>query len=235
MGPQGRHRPRRVEDLTAYQSARYARRYTTLVNRVREAEARLMPGHTELTEAVARYYYKLLAYKDEYEVARLHTQTGFLERIATKFEGDYKLVFHLAPPLLARPDPVTGEIRKRSFGPWMLRVFALLARLKFLRGTPLDPFAYAEDRKLDRALLADYRKTVDDLLKSLTPENHAIAVELAALPEAVRGYGPVRKRHAEHAAERKAELLEQWNGGGRAPHLGDAGPARVPARVVMAG
>jgi indolepyruvate ferredoxin oxidoreductase len=114
---------RRVAELTAYQDARYARRYADLVGGVREAEAAKAPGRSGLAEAVARGHYKLLATKDEYEVARLHTETGFLERLNQAFEGDYRLVFHLAPPLWAKADPATGEPRKRAFGPWMLRAF----------------------------------------------------------------------------------------------------------------
>ena len=190
---------RRTAELTAYQNARYARRYARLVERMRGAEARQTPGHTELAEAAARYLYKLMAYKDEYEVARLHTETGFQQRIAALFEGDYKLVFHLAPPLLAR--------RKHAFGPWMLRVFRILASLRALRGTPLDPFAWSADRRQDRRLLAEYQQTLEHLIETLTPANHAIAVELAALPEAIRGYGPIRERHAAHAAARRTQLL----------------------------
>ncbi len=226
---------RRVEDLTSYQDARYARRYAELVRRVREAEAGQAPGRTELAQAVARYYHKLLAYKDEYEVARLHTETGFLERIGTMFEGDYKVVFHLAPPLLAKRDPVTGQPRKRAYGPWMLRAFRLLARLRPLRGTPLDPFAYSRDRKLDRELLCEYERTIGELLSVLDAGNHAAVVELAALPGAVRGFGPVKERHVEHAARRRAELLEAIKGAGQLTQRGDGGVKQNRSRVVMAG
>ena len=202
---------RRVEELTAYQDAAYAQRYEALVRRVREAEERAVPGHAEFAEAVARSYYKLLAYKDEYEVARLHARTGFAERVASMFEGDYKLVFHLAPPMLARRDPVTGEPRKRAFGPWMLRAFGVLARLRRLRGTPFDPFGRSEDRRLDRALLVAYEASVGKAIDRLDAGTHAAAVELAALPNAVRGYGHVRARHAGHAAKRREELLYSLN------------------------
>lgn len=226
---------RRVEDLTSYQNARYARRYAELVRRVREAETLKVPGRTEMAEAVARYYHKLLAHKDEYEVARLHTETGFLERIEGMFEGDYKVVFHLAPPLLAERDPVTGQPRKRAYGPWMLRAFRLLARLRRLRGTPLDPFAFSKDRKLDRALLAEYERTIEGLLPVLDAGNHAAAVELAALPGAVRGFGHVKERHVEHAARRRAELLATIEGDGEPTRRGDGGVERNRSRVVMAG
>ncbi|MBO1075069.1 indolepyruvate ferredoxin oxidoreductase family protein [Roseomonas marmotae] len=224
---------RRVTELTAYQDARYARRYADLVRRVREAEAARTPGRGELTEAVAKGHYKLLATKDEYEVARLYTQTGFLELLERSFEGDTRLVFHLAPPLWARIDPATGEPRKRAFGPWMLHALRVLARLRRLRGTAFDPFRFSEDRKLDRRLLAEYEHLVDELIATLHASNHALAVELASLPEQIRGYGPVRRRHAEHAKRQEARLLKEFR-------RGDAGPdesgERVPeAPVLMRG
>ncbi len=213
---------RRVDDLTGYQNARYARRYSRLVQSVRDAEARTTPGLTDLSEAVARYAYKMLAYKDEYEVARLHSRTGFVERTSAMFEGDFKLKFHLAPPLFSKIDPVTHEPVKRAFGPWILTAFGALARLKVLRATPLDVFSWTEDRKLDRALLAEYENTVAAVAAKLTPANHAVAVELASWPELVRGFGHIRVRHAGHAAKRRAELAGQLDGGA-------AAPARTPA------
>ena len=131
---------RRAAYLTGYQNAAYAERYRALVEQVSKAETERVPGSDALTAAVARNLHKLMAYKDEYEVARLHTDTGFLERVGAMFEGDWKLKFHLAPPLLAALDPVTGEPEKRAYGQWMLRAFRVLARLKGLRGTWLDPF-----------------------------------------------------------------------------------------------
>jgi indolepyruvate ferredoxin oxidoreductase len=225
---------RRVEDLTAYGGARHARRYADLVARVREAEAAKVPGRTGLAEAVARGHYKFLATKDEYEVARLYTETGFLERLKRDFEGDYTLNVHLAPPLWAKRDPATGEPRKRAFGPWMLRAFRLLARLRRLRGTALDPFRWTEDRKLDRRLLDEYERLVGELVSALRPGNHDIAVELASLPDGIRGFGHVRKRHAEHAKRREAALLDEFRG--RGERRDDADEERVPeAPVVMAG
>ena len=121
---------RRAEFLTDYQDAAYAQRYATLVAKVGEVEARVMPGMTALTEAVARYYFKLLAIKDEYEVARLYTDGDFAKRVAAQFEGDYKLTFHLAPPLSNKPDPVTGEAKKSVYGPWMMAAFRVLAKMR---------------------------------------------------------------------------------------------------------
>ncbi len=224
---------RRVRDLTAYQNARYARRYEKCLRRVREAETRAVPGQTALTEAVARNAYKLMAYKDEFEVARLHTETGFRERIDAMFEGDYKLNFHLAPPLLSRPDPITGVPRKIAFGPWMASAFRLIARLRFLRGTPLDPFGHAADRKLDRALLAEYERTIETVLGALSAANHATAVQIATIPEGIRGFGHVRARYAAHAREHQAALLARFQGSlDSAPRQ----PQEMERpRVVMAG
>jgi indolepyruvate ferredoxin oxidoreductase len=224
---------RRVKELTAYQDAAYARRYTALVERVREAEQAKAPKQTRLTEAVARYYYKLLAYKDEYEVARLYTDGEFMKRVNETFEGDFKLRFHLAPPLLARPDPVTGEPRKRSYSPWMWHVFKVLAKLKGLRGTAFDVFGYSEDRKLERRLLAEYEQMIDELATRLDRGNYEAAVELASVPELIRGFGHVKKRHVEHAKKREAELLERFRT--KTQPRDEGGEAMLHPDVAMAG
>ena len=171
---------RRVTFLTAYQSARYARRYRALVAKVQAAEAEKAPGMSGLAEAVARYLFKLMAYKDEYEVARLYTDTSFVERVKNTFDGDnLRFEFHLAPPLLAKPDPITGEPKKMSFGPWLLKVFAVLAKFKFLRATPLDPFGYTAERRTERRLVSEYIAVLDEIIERLTPGNHDVAVALA--------------------------------------------------------
>ncbi len=226
---------RRVADLTAYQNAAYAKPYADLVARTRAAEAAAMPGHTEFTEAVARYLYKLMAIKDEYEVARLFTSTGFIERVRGMFEGDAKLYFNLAPPNLNRRDPVTGELQKQEYGPWMLHVFRLLAALRGLRGTRLDIFGRTEERRKDREILARYRAMMEQLIGRLCPANHAVAVDLATWPELIRGYGHVRARHITHADERWAELTARLNGDEAAERPEDASVNRARARVVMAG
>ncbi|MBI0434507.1 indolepyruvate ferredoxin oxidoreductase family protein [Roseomonas sp. KE0001] len=197
---------RRVADLTAYQDAAYAARYAALVERARRAEAERAPGLGGFAEAVARNLYKLMAYKDEYEVARLHTAEGFLERVREGFEGEARPVFHLAPPLLSRRDPRTGEPRKRAFGPWILPVLRGLARARRLRGGWLDPFGHTAERRRDRALLREYEATIAGLCARLNPACHAVAVELAAIPQLIRGYGPVRERHLIQARRREAEL-----------------------------
>ncbi len=201
---------RRAQFLAGYQDAAYARRYTDLVERVRSAEARVAGDALPLTEAVARYYFKLLAYKDEYEVARLQSDPAFRRRIDSMFEGDYKLVFHLAPPLVARPDPLTGRPRKAAYGAWMMAVFRVLAKLRRLRGTALDPFGYSGDRRLERRLIERYEGTIEDLLSGLTPGNHALAAEIAALPESIRGFGPIKQKAVAEAAAKEADLLARF-------------------------
>ncbi len=199
---------RRAEFLTAYQDAAYAARYTTLVDRVRLAESD-KTGGSELTETVARYFFKLMAYKDEYEVARLHTRPEFLQKIGAMFEGDYKIKFHLAPPLLNRADPITGEAKKSVFGPWMLPVFRVLAKCKGLRGTALDVFGYSEERRIERQLIIDYESTVTGLLGGLGRDTLNTAVAIAAIPEHIRGYGHVKAKHLKLAREREAKLLAE--------------------------
>jgi indolepyruvate ferredoxin oxidoreductase len=212
---------KRVEMLTAYQNSAYAARYRALVERVRKAEAEKAKGRTGLAEAVARYAYKLMAYKDEYEVARLYTDGQFEALLREQFEGDYKLVFHLAPPLLASRDPKTGELQKRKFGPWMFKAFRLMASLKGLRGTPLDIFGYTEERKAERRLIADYEQVVDELVAKLNQDNHAIAVEIARIPEQIRGFGHVKEKNLKTAKTREAELLASFRAPQSAPRAAE--------------
>ncbi len=146
-----------------------------------------VPGSKELGAAVARYLFKLMAYKDEYEVARLYTQGEFLKRVNEQFEGDFRLTFHLAPPIFSKPDPATGEPKKRVFGPWMLTAFQVLAKLKGLRGTALDVFGYSAERRIERQLVADYERTIGGLLDSLSAENVGTAADIASIPEHIRG------------------------------------------------
>jgi len=201
---------RRVAFLTKYQDAAYAARYAARVGRVREAEAACLPGETELTQSVARSLFKLMAYKDEYEVARLYADTDFLQRIAERVEGPYKLNFHLAPPLLGERDPETGHLRKRSFGPWMLPVFRVLARLRRVRGTPFDIFGRSEERRLERRLIGEYEVLVDEILACLSPANHHIAVELSSLPLEIRGFGHVKQANLAHVKARQEVLLVRF-------------------------
>ena len=201
---------RRTADLVDYQNAAYAGRYTALVEKVRNSEQERTPGKIELTRAVARYAYKLMAYKDEYEVARLHSDPSFKQKLDEQFEGGYSLRFNLAPPLLARKDRLTGIPRKMEFGSWLLPVFGTLARLKFLRGTGFDPFGRTAHRKMERRLIREYEGTLAELLQTLDYGNHPLAVEIAGLPEQVRGYGHIKEESIAATREKQQALLECW-------------------------
>ena len=200
---------RRSGFLVDYQDAAYATRYRQLVDAVRKAEQRVAPGSTALTEAVARYFFKLMAYKDEYEVARLYTSGDFLKRVAQQFEGDYQVRFHLAPPLFAKRDE-QGRLQKKEYGPWMFKAFGLLARLKGLRGSRFDIFGHTAERRGERQLIADYERTLQELLGSLDAGRLALAVEIASIPEHIRGYGHVKEAHLHDARAREAALLATW-------------------------
>ncbi|HOF31168.1 MAG TPA: indolepyruvate ferredoxin oxidoreductase family protein, partial [Burkholderiaceae bacterium] len=166
-------------------------------------------GKTTLTESVARYLFKLMAYKDEYEVARLHTDTGFLEKINGMFEGDFKLNYHMAPPLIAKKN-AKGELIKQPFGPAMMTAFKLLARLKGLRGGAFDIFGKTEERKTERALIGEYRASIEEVLKSLSAANHATAVEIARIPEQIKGFGHVKERHLKAARQNWSALMAAY-------------------------
>ena len=198
---------RRAAFLTDYQDAAYARRYTDFVARVRTAEAPL--GSERLGEAVADGYFRLLACKDEYEVARLFTAPAFRAAVDAAFEGDYRLRFHLAPTFLARPDPATGRLRKLAFGPWLMTAFRGLAWLRRLRGTPFDLFAYHPERKAERALTAHYEADIADLLSDLSATTLHVAEAVARLPETIRGYGHVKADAMAQAAQRRTALLAE--------------------------
>ena len=202
---------RRGKFLTAYQNAAYAKRYADLVAKVLTFEAGKFPGRKALTAAVARYYFKLMAYKDEYEVARLYTEGDFLKRVNGQFEGNFKLTFHLAPPIMSKIDAATGEPRKKVFGPWMLSAFRVLARLRGLRGTAFDIFGYSAERKIERQLIADYENTISGLLSGLSADNYDAAVDIASIPEHIRGFGHVKQAHLKDARKREAELIEQFH------------------------
>jgi indolepyruvate ferredoxin oxidoreductase len=218
---------RRRAFLAAYQDEGYARRYADFIAQVQATEQAKLPGSTLLTEAVARNLFKLMAYKDEYEVARLYTASDFLERVKAQFEGDYELKLHLAPPLWAKKDPATGELRKGTYGPWMLSAMRMLARFKALRGTFLDPFGYSEERRIERRLPEDYRKRVEELLAGLDAARIELAVEIASIPEKIRGFGHVKMRNLEEARKLEAHLLERW----RSPSSTQPRPA-IPIRAA---
>jgi indolepyruvate ferredoxin oxidoreductase len=208
---------KRVEFLTGYQNAAYAASYASFVDSVRRAESAMAQTAESakredlpLTQAVARYLFKLMAYKDEYEVARLHTDTAFLAKVNSQFEGDFTLNYHLAPPLLAKTN-AAGELQKQRYGAWMQTAFRLLAPLKVLRGGPLDIFGYSEERRHERALAGEYQDAVQGLLPQLNASNRDAAVAFARLPEQIRGYGHIKARHLAAARQQWSVLLERFH------------------------
>ena len=204
----------RLEFLTGYQDAAYAQTYAAFVQKVKTAEEALALDkptlkHLSLTDAVARYLFKLMAYKDEYEVARLHTDPAFHAKIAAMFEGDFKLNYHLAPPLIAKKN-AKGELQKQKFGPAMLTAFKLLAKLKGLRGGVLDVFGKTDERRQERALIDEYKSSLDVVLNSLGSGNHATAVEIARIPELIKGYGHVKERNLKAARTKWTGLMDEF-------------------------
>ena len=199
---------RRVAFLTDYQDAAYANTYKAFVDQVRAAEAKLGKG-TPLSEAVAKYLFKLMAFKDEYEVARLHTHPDFVEKLKGQFEGDYRIVHHLAPPLTAKKN-AKGELVKETFGPWMRSAFGLLARLKGLRGGALDLFGNTAERRTERQLIVDYRACIEELLQGLSADKLPLAAEIARIPDDIRGFGHVKERHLKAARTKWDALMTKW-------------------------
>jgi indolepyruvate ferredoxin oxidoreductase len=169
-------------------------------------------GRWRLTEAVAEGLSKLMSYKDEYEVARLHSDPAFLASIRAQFEGDWTLKFHLAPPVFSRPDPNTGVPVKREFGSWMLSAMRLLAKMKFARGKWFDPFGRTLERRTERALIGEYEALIDELLSSLSPANHELAIELARMPEQIRGFGHVKESQLVKVRAQWEDGLARWQG-----------------------
>jgi indolepyruvate ferredoxin oxidoreductase len=200
----------RSQFLTDYQNAAYAARYREIVEKIGRAEATRTPTRSGLKDAVATYLFKLMAYKDEYEVARLYTDGVFREKLARQFDGDYSVKVHLAPPLFARRDAVTGHLKKRAFGPWVFKAFGILVRMKSLRGTPFDIFGYTEERRAERRLIEDYVALLAEIMRDLTPENHNLAVQLATVPDQIRGFGHIKEKNTVLAKANEAALLEAF-------------------------
>lgn len=201
---------RRESDLVDYQSKSYAKKFTTLINQVREAEAKLAGDNEDITEAAARYLYKLMAYKDELEVARLYTDGTWQKQIEENFSGDYEIKFHMAPPLISKRDPITGQLKKREFGGWMLSALKLASKFKGMRNTPLNPFGYSAERKEDKEILSQYESVLKQIISGLNEENKEVALEMAHVPEFIRGYGHVRTENVEVAQRRWTTLNEQF-------------------------
>ena len=197
-----------ARELTAYQNRDYAERFKSRVAQIRAAETRVDPGSEVLSRAFALGYHKLLAFKDEYEIARLFSRPEFRAELKAQFEGDASVSFHFAPPILTAPAGVRP--RKRSFGPWAFSALRLLAALKFLRGSWLDPFRFSPDRQFERQLIQDYEDRADEIIRKLTADNLPVAVELAALPQQIRGFGSVKARYAAHAKKREAALMRRF-------------------------
>jgi indolepyruvate ferredoxin oxidoreductase len=218
----------RAGRLRDYQDAAYAERYRAEIEKVRAAEARLVPSESRLADAAARTLYRLMAYKDEYEVARLHVDPAFHASIAAQFEGAPRLRFHLAPPLLARRDPRTGQLIKRTYGPWLMPAFRLLAKLKSVRGTAFDVFGYTAERRTERALIGRYEGLLDRIATGLRPDNHATAVALAEAAATIRGYGHVKEASLAKAAKEEERLLAAFEATREAP-------AEAPALQARAG
>jgi indolepyruvate ferredoxin oxidoreductase len=184
---------RRVDFLRDYQDEALAQKFQSMVSKVRDAESRV-GGKYELTESVARAYFKTLAYKDEYEVARLHTQTGFLLRLREQYGKNIKVSYHLAPPLLGGKTDARGRPRKRQFGPWIIPLFKMLAKMRRLRGTAFDLFGMTADRRTERALIGEFEQTMDSVLQSLTADNILAAAAMVNRYLDIRGYGPVKEQ-----------------------------------------
>ncbi len=198
---------RRQTFLATYQNSAYAEAYAATVKRIADAEQRVAQGETHLAMAAAKSLFKLMAVKDEYEVARLYSDGTFAQDIAKAFDGDMRITFHLAPPIFARQ---RGPMPKWTFGPWMMRLFKILAPLKVLRGTPLDVFGWSHERRMEHKLRADYEILLDEIALKLTPENYECAIALAALPEKIRGFGHVKLQAVEKAKVDEAALLTRF-------------------------
>ena len=203
----------RTDFLKHYQNKRYAMQYLNFIQHIQKTEQNLLKGSTppnlRLTQTVARYLFKLMAYKDEYEVARLHTEHDFVKKINEQFEPGYKIAHYLAPPALSAHN-AQGKAIKQRFGSWIRPVMAGLKHLKILRGTVLDPFGYSQERRTERALISEYKTCIEALLPKLKPDNIDLAVQIASVPEYIRGYGHVKARHLEEAKKKTQTLLEQW-------------------------
>ena len=196
--------------LTQYQNIEYANNYKNWVHKVREIEAEKCSGSTRLACAVAINLYKVMAYKDEYEVSRMMTDTRFKDEIENQFEGDYQLHFHMAPPLISSVDKTTGRPIKKEMGAWMMSAFKVLKNFKFLRGTHFDLFGYTQERKEERALVKRYMETIERMLEILSSSNMVTALELAELPQKIRGFGPIKLANLEEAKLKEQELLSQY-------------------------
>jgi len=194
---------KRINELRDYQNSAYAKEYEEFVKLVRERTSE------KLALAVAKNLYKLMAYKDEYEVARLHADAEFNDRIKNMFEGDYKIYYHLAPPIFAKTNE-KGELIKQKMGPWTLLAFKVLKRLKFLRGSFLDIFGNTAERKSERKLIAEYKSYIDEVIKDWSPLKEGLAIQIANVPESIKGYGHVKEGKMMEARKDWLRLIARW-------------------------
>ena len=219
---------RRIQFLTDYQNAAYADRYKSFIDEVTVTESKVVPGETRLSRAVAHGLFRLMAYKDEYEVARLHSDPAFMKKLKATFKEGFSLKFHLAPPVISRTHAVTGERMKRTFGPWMMTGFRVLAKLKFLRGTPFDVFGYQDERRTERELIAEYKTVLREVMADLSPDNYDIAVQLAMLPHKMRGYGHVKHKNILETRKLRDQMIADFK---ETPEL-TAAPQRTAEPVA---
>jgi len=220
---------RRAAFLKDYQDEAYAQRYKSRVGAIEAAERAVAPDSQRLTTAVAKSYFKLLSTKDEYEVARLYTETSFLEGLRKGFRNDFSIEFHFSPPVFARTDPVSGRPKKYAFGAWIVPVLRVLAKLRVLRGGRFDIFGHTAERRMERRLLREYEALLDRIEAELTADRLSVAIALAELPQSIRGFGPVKRSAAERADTRRRKLLADWDG-----RLGQEVDASVEARSSAA-
>jgi indolepyruvate ferredoxin oxidoreductase len=218
----------RVPELIAYQDEAYAKRYAEAIKRVVAAESGKAPGQSALSQAAARFLYKLMAYKDEYEVARLHSDPAFQAQLDAMFPNGYSVKYNLAPPTISKRDPVTGHLIKRQFGSWMRSAFGVLAALKGLRGGGLDFFGKTDERREERQLIENYLKDLEQICAQLTPANHAAAAALASVPDEIRGYGHVKEKAIAEAKQLHAQRWEEF----RNPTPQPSRPAAVASKVA---
>jgi indolepyruvate ferredoxin oxidoreductase len=222
----------RVPELIAYQDEAYARRYAEVIKRVVTAENAKVAGQSSLSAAAARYLYKLMAYKDEYEVARLHTDPAFLAQLDATFKHGYTVKYNLAPPTISKKDPVTGHLIKQQFGPWMRSAFGLMKMFKGLRGGSLDFFGKTDERLQERQMIEDYIKELDGICATLSLVNHAAAVALASVPDEIRGYGHVKEQSVAEAKTLREQRAHAFHNP-QATHQSVARESTVPSTLIL--
>jgi indolepyruvate ferredoxin oxidoreductase len=202
----------RYNFLIEYQNKKYADKYKELVDYVKKCEEKISVDIKNFSNAVAINYFKLMSYKDEYEIARLYSDNEFINKINETFEGNFKINYHLSPPIFSTKDKVTGYPLKINFGSWIMILFKFISMFKFLRGTYLDPFGYFKERKIERLLINSYKERILEICSKLTIENYALAVEIASTPDQIRGFGYIKEKNIEIAKRCEDKLMSAFNG-----------------------